>query len=383
MSSLKVLSQDSQVEDAKIDLCVTCPKLCRWACPVAEAEARETSTPWNLVNISGYVKKGLVSIEDLGALPYHCSHCGACTDVCLHKNDVAGLMTLARQRVLDAGLAPPKVQEVQGHFAVAGNPYGLDLALQVQAMVEGLEQGALLGPTPGAILYQPGCASIHEHPDSVRAFLRVLSIYGIEDVRMNADSARCCGLPLLWSGDINGFRAHAERNAACLSKAETVVGQDPACVSAMRSRYQDVGVKIDAEVLHVSEFLSQRLGDGRVSRNKNEIVSVAYAECCSLPKSSPGETNPQELIEAWTDVNMMALPLQSGRAGDCCGAAGLLPLTSPSTAEAMASSRILAFTESRAETLVSLSPRCVAHLKRMAPKLDIVDGMELIARDTL
>jgi len=294
----------------------------------------------------------------------------------VHKNDVAGLMTLARQRVLDAGLAPKKVLEVQGHFGVAGNPYGADLSSVLDSMLHELEQSSDRPSVQNAILYQPGCASIHEYPKSVRAFLRVLSIYGIDDVQVNENSARCCGLPLLWSGDVDGFRAHAERHAARVSKSKTLVVQDPACAHAMRTRYLDVGVQIGVEVLHVSEFLNQRLSEVKTSVLENKPVRTAYAECCSMAQDLGTEA--RKLIDSLSNNETESLPLVSGRAQDCCGAAGLLPMTSPSTAEAMATSRLLAFSESKAERLVTFSPRCAAHLKRIAPKLDIVDAMELL-----
>jgi Fe-S oxidoreductase len=69
-----------------------------------------------------------------------------------------------------------------------------------------------------------------------------------------------------------------------------------------------------------------------------------------------------------------------GREVDCCGAAGLLPLTAPETARAMGEARINAFRASGAEELALMSPRCAAHLRAIDPGLKIVDVTQLLSR---
>ena len=379
MSGLSVLNGDSFVEDSKIDTCATCPKLCRSACPVAEVEARETTTPWNLVNFGGFVKRGLVTLEDYGDLPYHCSDCGACTDACLHNNDVPGLISLGRQRLLSAGLAPTKVLELLGNFGVAGNPYGVSLEKALTDIVVELGLSGSKTTNESKFLYQPGCASIKTHPKSVSGFVRVLNTFGIENVKTDERSSHCCGLPLLWSGDIDGFRAHAQRHASRLSKAKGVIVQDPACAHAMKVRYEEVGVKMETQVLHTTDFLAEHIGENRLSRGDSQAEPFAYAECCSLKNGLKAGDKPVELIRQMSGQSPVELPDLSGNTSDCCGASGLLPLTNPATAEDMASAKLLAYKDSKASQLVTFSPRCAAHLKSIAPKENIVDAMELLA----
>ena len=362
---------------------MTCPKLCRWACPVAEVEGRETSTPWNLVNSSGYVKRGWSKIEDYAELPYLCTHCGACSDVCLHSNDVPAILTLGRARVLDAGLAPSSVVEVRDKFAINGNPYGRDLMPELTRNVESLPFENDSHTDGKRSLYFAGCSAIAEQPESVSAFARVVVKYGLHSVKVSELSAQCCGLPLLWAGDVDSFREHAVRVAAKLSEEESVIVHDAACAHAFVERYPEMGVTLDTDVLTVTEFLHdelvEKLGAGNVPR---KFADYAIAECCHARNGLQRKGAEHELLSAATGCLPRELHDLTGNVHDCCGAAGLLPMTRPNTASEMASTKMVALRQSDAERLASFSPRCIAHLRTVAPKDKVVDAMELLAAHT-
>ena len=64
-----------------IETCVFCPKLCRFGCPVAEAEARETVTPWGLMTLADDVRRGRRPLDAAAADVWaRCTGCGRCRD---------------------------------------------------------------------------------------------------------------------------------------------------------------------------------------------------------------------------------------------------------------------------------------------------------------
>ena len=70
-------------------VCTTCPKLCHFVCPVAEAEARETVTPWGLMRLLELTRRGDVALDaEIGEVWHHCTWCGQCTAWCHHGNEV-------------------------------------------------------------------------------------------------------------------------------------------------------------------------------------------------------------------------------------------------------------------------------------------------------
>lgn len=363
-------------EERGIDTCTTCPSLCRWACPVAEAECRETVSPHALVVLGGFLKRGIAPVEAVGSLPFHCTHCGACTDACLHKNDVPMLLSHARSRVLAGHAAPAAVNELRGNFGVAGNPQGAALdGILARATSEADVDLARAGD----VVYFPGCETLGSLPEAATAFLRATLLFGISGVSVTPASAACCGLALLWSGDLDGFRAHAERFSAQVRDAKHLVVHDPACADALKRRYRELFIRLVPEVHHVSEFLDERLSvlgppPGHTARG----ARVAYAETCSLARGMGVVEAPRRLLGRTSEHDLVELQGAAGR--DCCGASGLLPLTAPQTARTMAEVRIHGFRDSGAPELAVFSPRCAAHLKSVDPALPVVDGAMLLAR---
>jgi Fe-S oxidoreductase len=373
-----VLAILDEREDVGVQTCTTCPKLCRWACPVAEAEARESVSPHSLVVLSGLLKSEKVSASTVGAFPYHCTACGACTEACLHKNDVPLWISMERSRVLSAGAAPKQVREVVGHFGVAGNPQGVSLE---NALSDIVSAARATMSREGATVYLPGCKTIESMPDAATAFLRGTTLLGIAGVSVTSASAACCGLPLWWAGELEGFRAHAIRYAAQFERSQTLVVHDAACAHALLVRYPEVGAELRPRVIHPARFLAENLDlEKRVQSKRYEGPSIAYADTCSLSRGLGLVDEPRRLLRRITGQKPIELEGLGRREVDCCGAAGLLPESTPTTANAMAEAKIQAFRESGADELAVFSPRCAAHLSRVDPTIVVVDGAHLIAR---
>ncbi len=373
---LQTLEED---EDRAIDTCTTCPTLCRWSCPVAESEGRETSTPQRLMVLAGLLKADKVSPQEATPHPYHCSDCGACTEACLHDVDVPFMLSHARRRLLSAGSAPATVREVVGHFAVAGNAQGTSLTPALDAV---LDEAGVKKSRRGDTVYFPGCSTLETMPEAAVGFLRATTLAGLSDVSVRPSSSSCCGLPLLWAGEMEGFRGHAARFAAQFSDVKTLVVHDAACADALLRRYPQVGVTFAPEVVHVSTYLMQALKaeDAEASTKGPTDDRIAFADTCACSRALEASEAPRRLIAKQLRRRVVELDEERGCSVDCCGASGLLPLTAPETAQAMAEARLETFRRSGAAKLVMGSPRCAAHLKADDPSAPVMDLATLLGR---
>lgn len=376
---VRVLSALDEAEDRGIDTCTTCPSLCRWSCPVAEAEARETTSPQRLVSLGGLVKRGHVSAETVGEVFAHCTDCRACTEACLHENEVSLWVALARDRVLLQGAALPAVRRLIGHFGIAANPQGVR---QEAILDTALDEAGQERTRSAPVVYFPGCATLEHSPEAVTTFFRACARTGLTDVRAASVSSSCCGLPLLWAGDLEGFRGHASRLSSQFRGVERVIHHDPACAFAMRVRYRDVGVELEAHVEHLAEFFSAQAPDNPAASSPPHALGsrVAYMDSCLLARGSGDVDAPRLLVARRTGEVPLELRGPIGRTADCCGAGGLLPLTAPTTAAAMARARLDAMGAVGAEVLVTASPRCAAHLRAVDPAVEIVDLTAVLAK---
>lgn len=365
-------------EDRGLDTCITCPTLCRWACPVAEAEARETTSPQRLVVLASLLKRERLTPETAGTTPYHCAHCFACTEACLHKNDVPLLLSLARSRIYKAGAAPKAVREVTSHFAVAGNAQGapLDTALKDAAQAAGanVQHG-------GEVVYFPGCSTLEHNPGVVTDFLRAAALYGAPVPAVTTTSASCCGLPLLWAGDVDGFLLHARRLAERLEDVDTLIVEDPTCAHAFSVRYPGFKVALAPKVVTSAAFLAEaaKAHDRpakAVPRAGNGEPSCAFHRSCTQTRGLAGGDTAKVLLEGVVGGEIVELPGEH----DCCGASGLLPTAAPATARVMAEQRLDAFRATGAARLVTCSPRCLAHLQSVDPTVSAEALTSVVAK---
>ena len=268
-----ILAELDTFEDQGADTCLTCPGLCRWSCPVAEAEARETVSPHGLVVLSGLLKRGIASVESAGDHPFRCSQCGACTEACLHRNDVPLLLDLARSRVVAGHGAPAAVGEVRGNFGVAGNPQGAAL------------DGILARSPPTRTSTSRGAAT----PSTSRAATRST---GARRPRPRSCGRRCSSAsrgwrsrrspppaavsPLLWAGDLEAFAVHAARFANQVRDIGTLVVHDAACAEALVRRYRVFGVELAPAIRHVAAFFAEKLGSPKTAADGAAKRTVAY-----------------------------------------------------------------------------------------------------------
>lgn len=356
------------------ETCVRCPSLCRWACPVAEAEARETVAPQRLVSFAHWLKNDRITPESVGDIPFHCTHCGACTEVCRFGQDVPRLLTSARKRVVESSVAPEGVREVTGRFAVAANPYGRSLEAPLREVAEA-------AGTPverrRRTVYHPGCSALAAQPEVAVDLLRANVLLGGEELGLTPLSGACCGLPLYWAGELEGFEAHARHFAARVAGAETLVVHDPACAHALRERYPEVGVTIPARIVGPGAWLAQAIASGRSRPGQR---SVALHDACHLARRPEERDAARAVASFLAGKEQVHLRGVVGGASDCCGAAGLLPEAAPDAARAMGQSVIDAAKATGAEALLTFSPRCAQHLRSVDPGFEVCDPSRLLVR---
>src|SRR5215467_13223384 len=104
---------------ATLERCVFCPKLCRSACPVSNADTRETVTPWGKMSMTYFVANESVALSEPFAKPaWACTGCFGCRESCDHRNDVTGTLFEARSALVsaDPALAPKGARRALDRF---------------------------------------------------------------------------------------------------------------------------------------------------------------------------------------------------------------------------------------------------------------------------
>jgi Fe-S oxidoreductase len=347
---------------------------------------------------------------------YGCSGCGACTTPCLYKVEPARELVRGRADAERAGLGHPALAnlvsrqehrsraaaealardpELQKHRARPGDAAFLPACLPRSDPPGRDGSEALAGPV------RDGRAALRLHERLAHALpgarRDTLPALGIAEV-----SHACAGYALYAAGLTEAFRLYAESFARQVEGYPLLVTSCSACTWLLRVGYPEHGVPLVPQVQHITELLAPYAEALPITRPLPE--AAAYHDPCHLGRrlgSQPAVSFPagparpagaadgdDDEQEARKDVDLYDGPRRlleravSGVAefpyhhegGRCCGAGGLMPLTEPEIAQAMAQDRLAELTPSPLDVpvgpppglVITSCPGCQHHLARSA-----------------
>lgn len=305
---------------ASLELCTYCPKLCRAACPVSNAEPREVLIPWGKMSTSYLVARGDLEVNaSRAATAWACTGCYGCREMCDHHNEVASTLTAARADYLAQGAAPVEVREVISGW----RDHNRATADSIDSLADGSREIISSSGVPVLL----GCSYARDLPDEANHALRAVAALIGGPVR---PVKKCCGQPLRDAGDARGF---AEARSALLKdveQAEMLVVVDPGCAMTLR----DVARKT-VTLVELAAASLDRLSPTRVDR----AGSVRFHDPCKLGRGLRLFREPRAILHRVTGSPPLEFPF-SKEHGGCSGGGGLLPVTMPETAKTIASSRV-------------------------------------------
>jgi fumarate reductase (CoM/CoB) subunit B len=349
--------------ETSLSYCTYCPKLCRHTCPVSNAEARETVVPQAKMATMRRLRlaDGEKSVADTEPL-YACTGCGACGEACLHHIAVGPSLFRGREEA---------EREGRGHPALAGLPARFDAhsrkaAAELRELIPAARR-----PSEAQVAYLPGC----EEPRLAASMLELCDRVGAEYVAIADGPHACGGYPLLAAGHFAAFRLHAERMADSLAGYARVVVHCPGCAWAMRTQYREVGVPLAAAVEHTSEFLQ---GFAERMPIKTKSAPAFYHDPCYLGRHLGVYDPPRRLLAK--SVETLHEFSRTRAEAECSGGGGLLPVTMPATADAIAEHRLTEVKEAGVGRVVTACATCKRRLNRS--NVTAIDLVDLLAEAT-
>jgi Fe-S oxidoreductase len=313
-------------ERDKLELCVYCPKLCRAACPVSNAEPREALIPWGKMSTAYFVARGDVPLTPTAAASaYACTGCRGCSQRCDHHNPVADTLGRAREDYFASGQAPPAAQRVARGFGRHG--------VRTRKAADALAARRPAETSPAGPPLLVGCAYSRALPAVADDIVRVAAHVAGQPVR---PVRACCGLPLLHAGDAPGFERAARALLDEIGDAPELFVADPGCAAALRHEYARVGLAPRARITPLVEGARAKLTSWQPIEG---APPLRYHESCQLSRGLGLRDEPRALLTRLTGRAPDELE-EHARHGGCSGAGGLLPTTMPVVASAIARARI-------------------------------------------
>jgi Fe-S oxidoreductase len=340
--------------------CASCPKLCRFSCPVSEADRSESVTPWGKMLTGHHAVTGQRPVDAPAAeAAFACSGCMRCTENCVHHNDVPQALVAVRSEAAKAGVLPEGVKKLADRFEAHRAPFAVRLP-DVAARA-----GAGIGGT-----YFPGCTALVKEPGIVKDAIAAAKGVGLK-LGVSVLAGQCCGYPLHAAGLLDQFAAHARRVAEAAPQQGPLLVGDPGCAFTLMKLYPQVGVALPDVRLWVDE-VARRLTPALAGKALGG--AHAYHDACHLGRGLGRYEGPRAILQAALGGAAFREAAESRADGGCSGGGGALPRARPGTANEIAKRQAHEVAPG-GETLVTACPAS----RRMFER----NGAKAVALETL
>lgn len=309
------LPQLADVADDAIH-CTFCPKMCRFACPVASTTGREAHHPWGIDRAVVALTGGRADASIADAV-FACTGCRRCGSACLPGLDLPTHVRAARAELVARGEAP--------HVAVP------EARPAMGALADGSTADAPL-------LVWPGCAGTTDGDD---ALATVLTAAG-RSWQLPSEPV-CCGARAADVGHAADAQGRWQASRQQLADAERIAVADPHCARRLRV---DAG---DDRVVTVPELLADLVADLPLAPTGER---AAWHDPCWLARGLGVTAAPRRVVAAVTGTAVVEAWSHLDRTA-CSGAGMGLPATHPDAAAAMAADCRRDLAATRADVVVT------------------------------
>jgi Fe-S oxidoreductase len=343
---------EDKKDTEKIARCAMCADMCKYSCPTYLATGRETLSPQKMARLIVYNEKGFLDDEDgFFSLMFQSAMCGACKRHCIYGDyDLRKFIQEARVKAFARGNIPEDVKKRVEIFKKFGNPHG---------------ERQVIDKGRGEIGYFISCSS-YKDEDLLKATDKVLSKSGLK-FRQFGGGDICCGAPLYYAGDMEGFRKASLRMKSEIEKRRLreIVVDCPTCLKMMTETYREMGVNLNVELIHTAQFIEALLKERKLNV-KRANKTVTFHDPCILANDLNFMTAPRGIIAALG--YSLKEPVFSHEHTHCCGAAYGAKIGDHRLKDAVTLMRVEELRETSADIYVTACSTCKSVLSEINMK---------------
>lgn len=349
----------------------------------------DTVCPWNKVRSFSMRKLvreatfGLTEIESEDL--WRCTTCGKCPQQCPRDVRQIDSGVALRRIATEYGVFPPSVKPVRtasGSLVGEGNPLSEERknrakwseGLNVRPFSEEME-----------ILYFPGCYLSYDPrlKKVAKATAAVLNKAGV-DYGILGEKEVCCGESIRKTGEEDVFKRLAKENIKAFidNGVKRILVSSPHCYHTFKNEYPEFSVNF--EVIHMSQFLSELIAEGRLEIDKEYAKKVTYHDPCYLGRHNGVFDEPRAVLNAVPGLDLSELP-ESHLNSLCCGGGGGRVWMETEKGERFCDLRIDQALDVGAEVLATSCPYCITMLEDsrltmegVEDKIEIKDITEIL-----
>ena len=343
--------------------CMLCPNMCRFDCGALQASQKETMSPAYKARIGYYLTIGKIDYTDTEFvnLMYKCTNEESCKVWCPFGFSVVSLLETVREDINAKGYMPDYCKEQIKKLNESNTIEGYNIYDTYKELgIENIESDG-----KDDVFYYLGCESM-KFPDVIKANMNILKKAGIK-FSTNLDSKVCCGGPLFNIRDFTTAKDFAEKNKSLIEStgAKIIVSDCPGCVLTLTKRYESIGVKINARIIHIVEFITQLLDEGKLSINRDipdEYKKLTIHDPCLIARNLNDSSSIRSVLNKIPGIELIE-PTYNKELTHCCGWSGTLHWADRNLAIKEAQNRVSELKDTGANNFISACPLCELGLK--------------------
>jgi Fe-S oxidoreductase len=353
--------------------------------------------------------------EKLLEVVYNCQMCGGCDISCKYAMDMEVLEPINELRIkcVEDGHTLPALDKVMNSLRKQGTMVpgakikrgdwaeGLDIKDYTKEKVQ--------------VVYHVGCRTAYDKTlwPVAKATIKLLQKAGV-DVGISYDKEPCCGSRAYQMGYKEDFLRQAGLNIELIEKsgAEILVTGCADCYYGFKVLYDNFGMKMKPEVLHITEFMDRLIKAGGLKLTRRVDMEVTYHDPCHLGRLGepyihwqgervPGQIRifdpprefrrgtygvykpPRDVLNSIPGIKIIEMDRTREYAW-CCGAGGGVTESNPGFARWTAGERLAEAGGTGAKVLVTACPGCESSfkdaLKQSGRDVKVYDVIELLAK---
>ncbi|MCB1155298.1 MAG: (Fe-S)-binding protein [Deltaproteobacteria bacterium] len=358
-----------------IEFCTYCPKMCRFACPVAEVTGHEADTPWGRQTLMHLVREGHMDFDaDVAAAIYRCATCSLCTEYCDHNNKPYEVMLDMRAEAVKEGIEPSEVEEFRQFYSQHNNSYGDNLQARIKTLLP-----EIYFAKSSQVIFVPSGSHIVHNPSVIQDTFKIFEAMEIDHVSCHVGEVMDTGAHLRELGLMEQYHANAKKLSEALAGYKTIVSGSPTVVYELKVMYPKFGYELTPKIYHVSEFLWPFVRQGRLKVRRRLTQKAIYHDSCRLGRDLGVYDPPRDILR-----EVLAEPpaefARNREKSECCGGQGAFPWIDQDASIQIAQRRLGEVYESEKRLLVTACPMCERQFRLADEKLDVVDLVSVVAR---
>ncbi len=300
--------------------------------------------------------------ENLANIFFQCSVCLACTQQCqipeIHNYAGEWLMAM-REEAVQRGLGPmPEQKKYSQHVALEYNPYMEKHKNRTDWIPSNVKQSQ-----DSKLAYFVGCTTSYREQNIAINTAEILNSLEI-DFKILKDE-RCCGSPVYMTGQTEKAKEIAKANIDIFKSEgiEKIITSCAGCYRMLKDTYpKKFGLDHNIEILHLPEFIQEKLDDNEIKFNNNLNMKITYHDPCHIGRHMGIYEPPREVLKSIPGIELIEMPRNRQNAW-CCGSGGGVRSAFKDLSSFAANERIEEAKETNAEAIVSCCPFCLNQFK--------------------